>query len=157
MRPKQILAMAIATLFISSHGVAMAGNLIEEAGVIVCVNDKWDEKELEKGHKSVDYAGRCVKVPDKATAAKVTEDCTGQYEYKPDGSWSGSGTCIAKYSTADTISVTWAEGSKLKEWVYKATGGTGKYKGIDGGGTYKYDNLSDTLAGGRYNSKWELP
>lgn len=120
-------------------------------------DDKWDEKESEKGHKLIDYAGRCVKVPNDAAAAKVTEDCSGRYEFMPDGSWSGSGTCTAKYSSDDTISVTWAEGSKMKEWVYRATGGTGKYKGIGGGGTYRYDNLTDTLAGGRYSSRWELP
>jgi hypothetical protein len=157
MKLKMFLATAIATLFNLIQGVAMAGGSIEESGVIVCVNDKWEEKETDKGHKLVDYAGRCVKVPDNAAAAKVTEDCAGQYEYTPDGSWSGSGTCIAKYSADDTISLTWAESSKLEEWVYKATGGTGKYKGIGGGGTYKYDNLSDTLAGGRYKSRWELP
>ena len=136
---------------------ATAGNSIDEAGVIVCVNDKWEEKEQKPGHKVVDYAGRCVKVPDNAATPKVTEDCTGQYEYLPDGVWSGSGSCTAKYNSNDTISVTWAESSQLKEWTYTATGGTGKYKGIVGGGTYRYDNLTDTLAGGRYKSKWKLP
>ena len=45
----------------------------------------------------------------------------------------------------------------LKEYPYEFTGGTGKYKGAKGGGTYKYDELTDTLFGGRYHSKWELP
>ena len=45
----------------------------------------------------------------------------------------------------------------LKENPYRATGGTGKFKGLRGGGTYRYDQLTDTLFGGRYNSKWELP
>ena len=29
---------------------------------------------------------------------------------------------------------------------YKITGGTGKYQGASGGGTYLYENLTDTLA-----------
>ncbi len=157
MKRYQFLSMGLAMFPSLSPAVAIAGNLIDEAGVIVCVNDKWEEKEQKPGHKVVDYAGRCVKVPDNAASPKVTEDCTGQYEYLPDGSWSGSGSCTAKYSTDDTISVTWAESSQLKEWTYAATGGSGKYKGILGGGTYKYDNLTDTLAGGRYKSKWQLP
>ncbi len=42
--------------------------------VIVCVSDKWDEKEIGKDHKVVDYAGRCVKVPDAPSAAKTTRN-----------------------------------------------------------------------------------
>jgi hypothetical protein len=38
-------------------------------------------------------------------------------------------------------------GSHLKEYTYKVTGGTDKYEGASGGGTYVYDNLTDTLAG----------
>ena len=53
-----------AALFILGSGAAIAGKTEEEVGVLACVNDKWDEKELEKGHKLVDYAGRCVRVPD---------------------------------------------------------------------------------------------
>ena len=30
---------------------------------MACVNDKWDEKEPEKGHKLVDDASRCVAHP----------------------------------------------------------------------------------------------
>jgi hypothetical protein len=37
------------------------------------------------------------------------------------------------------------------------TGGTGKYEGTSGGGTYFYENLTDTLAGGTYKGKFELP
>ena len=46
--------------------------------------------------------------------------------------------------------MTWEEGSHLKEYIYKNTGGTGILEGASGGGTYTYDNLTDTLAGGRY-------
>lgn len=49
------------------------------------------------------------------------------------------------------------EGSHLKESVYKITGGTGKYQGASGGGTYRCENLTDTLCDGRYNGKILLP
>lgn len=151
------LAVAVpATLLALAYSAANAGNSIHETGAIVCVNDKWDEKEPEKGHKLVDYAGRCVKVPDDPSAAKTTEDCVGQYEYMPDGSWTGSGGCTAKNKSGDTMSITWQESSQLKEYTYAATGGTGKFEGVSGGGTYKYDQLTDTLFGGRYDSKWQL-
>jgi len=154
---QQLLVVAPALLLIIGSGSAHAGRDVEEAGVLVCVNDKWDEKEPEKGHKLVDYAGRCVKVPDDSAAAKMTETCVGKYEYLPDGSWKGSGTCTGTQKGGDTISTTWEEGSQLKENPYRATGGTGRFKGIGGGGTYQYDQLTDTLFGGRYNSKWQLP
>ncbi len=45
----------------------------------------------------------------------------------------------------------------LKDYTYKITGGTGKYKGASGGGTYIYENLTDTLSGGSYKGTIELP
>ena len=69
------------TLFILGNGAANAGQTIDDVGAIACVNDKWDEKEVEKGHKLIDYAGRCVLIPDDTAAPKYTEDCVGKYEY----------------------------------------------------------------------------
>ena len=113
-----------------------AARAIAEAGTLACVNDKWDETEPAKGHKLVDYGGRCVGVPDDPAAPKYTEDCTGKYEYMPDGSWKGAGTCTWTFKDGDKVYDTFEEGSHLKESVYKITGGTGKYQGASGGGTY---------------------
>lgn len=154
---KRLLLAIPATVLALGVTAAHAGSMVEEAGTIVCVSDKWDEKEPAKGHKLVDYAGRCVKVPSDATAAKWTEACEGKYEYLPDGTWKANGTCAATQQGGDAITITWEEGSALTENTYKATGGTGKFKGVGGGGTYKYDQLSETLFGGRYNSHWLLP
>jgi hypothetical protein len=137
-------------------GVANAES-IQEAGAIVCVTDKWNEKEPEKGHKLVESAMRCVDIPYDKTAPKVSEDCAGNYEYKPDGSWKGSGTCSDTFQGGDKKTISWEEGSHLKEYTYTATGGTGKYKGVTGGGTYMYESLTDTLSGGWYKGTLELP
>ena len=51
----------------------------------------------------------------------------------------------------------WEEGSALKEYTYKITGGTGKYQDASGGGTYLYENLTDTLSGGTYKGQIVLP
>jgi len=51
-----------AALLVLVNGAANA-KTVEEAGAIACVTDKWDEKEPEKNHKLVDYAGRCVIIP----------------------------------------------------------------------------------------------
>ena len=41
--------------------------------------------------------------------------------------------------------------------MYKITGGTGKYEGASGGGTYTQETLTDTLSGVRYKATIELP
>ena len=83
-----------AALLVLANGAANAGKTVDEAGALACVTDKWDEKEPEKGHKLVDYAGRCVVVPDDPAEPQVyAEDCAGKYEYMPDESWKGAGTC----------------------------------------------------------------
>jgi hypothetical protein len=150
------VAMPAALLILGSGG-ANAGKTVEEAGALVCVNDKWDEKEMEKGHKLVDAVQRCVDVPDDSAAPKYSQDCTGKYEYLPDGSWKGSGSCTDSYKNGDKKYETWEEGSHLKEYLYKISGGTGRYQGASGGGTYMYESLTDTLFGGKYKGKLELP
>lgn len=137
---------------IALWGASSAGT--KDGGVIVCVNDKWDETEPEKGHKFVEYAGRCVKVPDDTSAAKVIEQCSGNYEYLPDSTWKGSGSCTATFADGDQVFSNWEENSAAKAWPYKVTGGTGKYKDANGGGTYFYENLNDSLAAGRYSGTW---
>ena len=75
----------------------------------------------------------------------------------PDGSYKGSGNSTLKFKEAgDTITDTWEEGPDLEDNPY-STGGTGKYKGVSGGGTYTYENLTDTLAGGTYKGTMQLP
>ena len=43
-----------------------------------------------------------------------TQNCVGNYEYAPDGSWKGSGTCTNTYKDGDKLYESWEEGSYLK-------------------------------------------
>ena len=95
-------------------------------------------------------------MPDDSALEKYSEDCVGKYEYMPDKSWKGSGTCTDNFQ-GGKVYESWEEGSPLKEYTFKYTGGTGKYEGIKGGGTYFYENVTDTLAGGKYKGNRELP
>lgn len=157
MNLKQLSVAVPAALLVIGSGAANAGQTINEAGAIAFVVDKWDEKEPEKGHKLVDMAARTVAIPDDPAAPKYTEDCVGKYEYMPDESWKGSGTCTYTFKSGDKMYDSWEEGSDLKEYPYKITGGTGKYEGASGGGTYFYENLTDTLSGGTYKGQLVLP
>jgi hypothetical protein len=46
---------------------------------------------------------------------KSTGDCVGKYEYMPDESWKGDGTCTYTYKGGDKVNLSWEEGSHLKE------------------------------------------
>jgi hypothetical protein len=84
-------------------------------------------------------------------------------------SWQRNGRCRADHQrsgraslrhrqqSGDTKFEAWEEGSALKEYTYKITGGTGKYQDASGGGTYFYENLTDTLSGGTYKGQIVLP
>ena len=157
MNLKQLFVAMPTMLLILGSGVANAGQTIDDVGAMACATDKWDEKEPEKGHKLVDFAGRCINVPTDPAAPKNAGDCVGNYEYMPDESWKGSGTCTYTFKGGDTVSDSWEEGSHLKEYIYKFTGGTGKYQGASGGGTYMYENITDTLAGGTFKGQLVLP
>ena len=157
MKLKHLFIAVPAMLSLLMPCTANAGQTINEAAAMACVNDKWDEKEVDKGHKLVDFAGRCINVPNDPADPKSAGDCVGKYEYMPDESWKGSGTCTYTFKGGDTLSDSWEEGSHLREYTYKYTGGTGKYQGASGGGTYMYENITDTLSGGTYKGQLVLP
>jgi len=155
MKAKLLFVVVPAAFLILGNGVATAGQTIDQAGA--CVADKWDETEPEKGHKLVEMAARCVTIPDDPAAPKYTTDCVGKYEFMPDESWKGSGNCTWNFKGGDKVYEAFEEGSHLKEYLYKITGGAGKYEGASGSGTYTFENLTDTLGAGRFKGKLELP
>jgi hypothetical protein len=130
-------------------------SIIKESGTSVYVDDKWDER-LEKGQKLADYAGRELDISEDAEATKSTGYVVGKYE-SMDGSWKGSGTCTYIDEDGDKLYERWEEDSN--KGTYKTTGGTGKYEGAGGGGTYTLDpkGFAEPLSGGTYNGKIELP
>ena len=158
MRIQRIIVAGMAGFLIFTSGsAALAGKTIEEVGAFACVTDKWDEKELEKDHKIADAVFRCVGVPDDTAAPKYTEDCIAKYEYMPDKSWKSKGTCTRNYKGGDQVFDSFEEGSHLKDYTYTTTGGTGKYQGATGTGTYLYENITDSLGGSRFKGKLILP
>ena len=114
MNAKLLFVVVPATFLILGDGAAVAGQTIDKVGVIACVTDKWTETELEKGHKLADSVQRCVLIPNDPAAEKGTQACVGKYEYMPDGSWKGSGTCTDTYKGSDKIFEAWEEGSRAQ-------------------------------------------
>ena len=54
MNLKHLFVTVPAALLILGNGAANAGQAIDRLGAIVCITDKLDEKEPEKGHKLVE-------------------------------------------------------------------------------------------------------
>jgi hypothetical protein len=148
----------IGAMLIIICGAAQAAKTVEEAGSYVCVTDKWTKSTKEEGHNVADFAGRCVLIPSDPAAMKIVEDCTGTYEYLPDQSWTGSGTCTqSPKGSEDKRYIKWEQGSELDEPKYTITGGTGQYQGASGGGTTVDQELTDTLSAGTFKGQMELP
>lgn len=137
---------------LASHPRAAAA---EQTGVIVCMTDKWDEREISKGHKVAEYAGRCITVPTDTARETIVANCVGKYEYMPDGSWKGVGTGVDHFKSGETRTFSWDEGSDLKEYRYTNTGGTGKFQNAKGGGTYFYVPITETVFSGTYKETSE--
>ena len=154
---KLFIAVPLGLIVFGCGEGAIGKEAINEKGALSCVTDKWDEKQLEKGHKLAEWVGRCVNVRDDPAHSNSTEECTGKYEYMPDQSWKGSGTCTFNFAGGDKMYDAWEEGSHLNPSVYNITGGTGKYQGASGGGTYTCYTLTETLCGGRFEGKIQLP
>ena len=112
------------------------------------MNDKWDEKEPEKGHKLVDYASRCVIVPDDTAASKSQKSAQVSTSTCLTGVGRAAEPAPIPQGRRHQGQFRWEEGSHLKEYTYKITGGTGKFKGASGGGTYMYEELDGHSLGG---------
>jgi hypothetical protein len=142
--------------------------LNKSTGKFAIVVDKWNPKEAE-GHTLVEYAGRGLGFPDDDTEPWVYGSYVGTYKFMPDGkTWTGAGTGTETFKggdTRDTTTYTWEESSdNVYQNTYKYTGGTGKYEGTRGSGTYSlYDNVSvggikpGDLQGCKYKDEIDLP
>ena len=69
----------------------------------------------------------------------------------PDGSWKGAPEPVRTPLKVEIRDM--RPGRRART----LTGGTGTYQGAGGGGTYMDEGLTDTLFGGKYKGKLELP
>ena len=121
--------------------------ITKESRTSVYIDDTWDENVGGYTGRELDISG------DVAATMGYVE---GTYE-SVNGSWMGRGTCTYIDKDGDRLYESWEEDAN--KGTYKTTGGTGKYKGARGGGTYTLapQGFAEPLSGGKYDGKLELP
>ena len=140
-----------ATFLILGDGAANAGQTIDKVGAIACVTDKWTETELEQGHKLAENSvQRCALLPTDPSAEKATHELRGKVMST---CLTAAGRAVGPAPTPIRAATKYPKlgrrGLSCKEYIFKFTGGTGKFEGASGGGAYFYESLTDTLAGWR--------
>lgn len=152
-------ATVAAALLLAAAGTANAGEGIESSGYEAFRTNVWDVLELDEGHSLAWWRGEGVYFDDDPSAVDhmSTGECAGTYEFMPDESYTVTGFCTYTDRDGDKHFVKWWEGSDMEEGRYEYIGGTGKYAGATGGGTYVGEELTDTLSAFTTKGVMELP
>jgi hypothetical protein len=143
-------------LLMFSADPAWAQQKIEEAGTDFAVRDN-QVSELEKGHIVVLVKTKGVTIMDDPSHPlnMTAPDCTGIFEEFPDGKFKGNGYCAAADQDGHKLFSAWSESSETDpENRYQIAGGTGKFEGAKGEGTYTITEVSPGPQG-RHVVRWQ--
>lgn len=159
MNMKYFLAAIAAALLLVVAGAANAGERIEGSGHEGWYTTLVSELEFGEGHSAMLWRGEGVQFGDDPSqpAGLMTGDCVAIFEFMPDETYKGNGFCTYTDLDGDKTFFTFWEGSDMEEGRTKYFGGTGKFAGVTGGGTYTGEELTDTLSMYTYKDVMELP
>jgi hypothetical protein len=141
-----------AALMIGTTALGNAQQIIEENGVDSFVFDN-RTLELEDGHSITLSYGRGVEVaadPSMPTHLSAI-DCAGMVEAFPTKTYKASGYCTLTAPGGSKLFQRWQEGTEMPEGQYETFGGTGKFEGAKGKGTY----ITAEAPMGRGTSMWK--
>ena len=150
---KNASLVAVSVLLMYSGDLAWAQQKIEEAGTNVAVRDN-QVSELEEGHIVVFINTKgVIMTDDPSHPFNMTPiDCMGIVEEFPDGKYKGNGYCTNTDPEGDKLFSSWSEDAA--ESRYELTGGTGKFEGARGEGTYTVTEVSPGPQG-RHVVRWQ--
>ena len=137
-----IMALALALLPLT----AFAAEKIKGANYMVVDAQSWETSETS-GYWMINARGVSSYLEGPFEAGAV--ECHGAGYWDAEGSW-GEGICVHSEGD-DTRTSSWIRGKGEELGRWEMLGGTGKYAGISGSGTYKPNNLPD----GRLISEFE--
>jgi hypothetical protein len=111
---------------------------------------QWTGRDIQlddkAGFGTFEFAGITRNVDGKPWFDRMTEHCTGQYYFDEKGLAPTNGSCLYVDADGDKVMINWTDtGSNAGK--KQVVGGTGKYAGITGQGTYKGTDLKDPAEG----------
>ena len=98
------------------------------------------------GIGTIEMAGITRNTDGKPWFDRMTERCAGQYYWGDHNQTPGTGTCLYVDADGDQVMVNWKITAPY-DGTKQIVGGTGKYAGITGQGTYKGTDLKSPGAG----------
>jgi hypothetical protein len=144
--------MVVVVMLVSTAGLADAQQMTKEEGVDSFVFEG-RVLELDEGHSITLSFGQGVEVaadPSMPTHMSAI-DCAGIIENFPDKTYKGNGYCTLTAADGSKLFQRWQEGTDMAEGRYETFGGTGKFEGAKGEGTYTVGEIPQ----GRGVSMWK--
>jgi hypothetical protein len=94
--------------------------------------------EPAKGHSLMTFRNHDMLVTNdpKHILNMAMGECAGTMLTTPDGKMAGAGYCLRRDNDGDTQSIDWIWPKGAERGTWKSTGGTGKFAGLEGGGTW---------------------
>jgi hypothetical protein len=146
------LTIVAVAMLLSTAGLTKAQEIKKEEGVDSFVFET-RVLELDEGHSVMLTFGQGVEVaadPSMPTHMSAI-DCAGMIENFPDKTYKGNGYCTLTAADGSKLFQRWQEGTDMAEGRYETFGGTGKFEGAKGGGTYTVGEIPN----GRGVSMWK--
>lgn len=112
---------------------------------------QWVSRDVElagasAGFGTFEFAGITRNLDGNAVFNRMTEHCTGQYYYGSENMAQTNGSCLYVDPDGDRMMVNWKSDSSYNG-TKQIVGGTGKYAGITGKGTFTGTQLKAPASG----------
>ncbi|MEK0082544.1 hypothetical protein [Benzoatithermus flavus] len=112
---------------------------------------QWTGRDIQLDGKTsfgtFEFAGITRNVEGKPWFDRMTEHCTGQYYAGEKRSAATNGSCLYVDPDGDKVMINWTGGTVPYAGTKQVVGGTGKYAGITGQGTYTGTDLKTPAEG----------
>ena len=141
-----------ATLILGTISVAQAAEMMKMKGQDVYIQETVSKVKLADGRTMERHTLKGFSMADdpKSPFAMINQDCAEAVVISPDGSVSSGGYCNGVDADGHVYWVSSTGDQKGGTWSF--TGGTGKFAGIKGGGTFAW---STQWSDGKAVSTWE--
>ena len=151
-----LLSGALALVLVAP--AATASQSIDQSGTEVFTTEVWKNIELGKDRSSAIWQGLgAVEADDpEMPLHRATANCVGIYEFGPGDRSTAQGRCAYTLQDGEKIFLEWGHDQENPQPHYRWTGGTGRYQGASGGGTYALEQLDNGLSVGTFNGTLKL-